>query len=753
MCRRAVAIVAVVLGGGVARADRVVAGTVTDDATGKPIAGALVAVGAREGGTDDGGRFAIGGVPFGRLDVLVIADGYRAFFGSARVGDDVAIRMTPESGAGEVIRVSGRVPSGPPLHLGTSEIRNQSGAGNDALRALQSLPGVARTPYGLGGLALRGTAPRDTKVYLDGIEVPLLYHFGGLASFVPTAAVDELTLEPGGASVRYGRGLGGVAHLTSRTGRGDGWRVGGELSLIHAAAIAEGPGPLKGGWLVGVRRSYFDAIEEAAGLDLSLAPRYGDAQLRWESGDGSWMVLLFGSDDKLRLLHDPTDTSTGGINTSNVKSFDYTQRFARLGLRYRAVAGATQVTIVPSVGVDEVDARANHNDTDKGLHRTTFPLGLRAEVATPLAGGTLLAGFDGGTSRHAYDMINTPPPNPTNPAPTMVIARGLTRWTADVGAFLEESWFLLDDQIEVRPGVRGDHLGLSEQWTIDPRLAIHEHLPHGVTLTQQLGRYHAPPLITDLDPVFMRQQPMLGSAATQVALGAKANLGDTGEVSATGYYVELEQLPVDAVSTATPISANGAEESGGLLGISRELVDSEFGSYSYREALGRGHAYGVELIARRNTGAWTGWIAYTYGRSFRQNPVHGPGDLPYVLDQPHSLTVLATTSLGSWRFGGRFRYTTGNPFTPVDHAVMNGSSYVAIDGPILSERLPAFFQLDLRLDHAWRRSWGTLNLYLDVQNVTNRDNPEGVTYNRDYTERRYTTGLPVFPSIGVEYLP
>ena len=403
--------------------------------------------------------------------------------------------------------------------------------------------------------------------------------------------------------------------------------------------------------------------------------------------------------------------------------------------------------------VDEVDARANHNDTDKGLHRTTFPLGLRAEVATPLAGGTLLAGFDGGTSRHAYDMINTPPPNPTNPAPTMVIARGLTRWTADVGAFLEESWFLLDDQIEVRPGVRGDHLGLSEQWTIDPRLAIHEHLPHGVTLTQQLGRYHAPPLITDLDPVFMRQQPMLGSAATQVALGAKANLGDTGEVSATGYYVELEQLPVDAVSTATPISANGAEESGGLLGISRELVDSEFGSYSYREALGRGHAYGVELIARRNTGAWTGWIAYTYGRSFRQNPVHGPGDLPYVLDQPHSLTVLATTSLGSWRFGGRFRYTTGNPFTPVDHAVMNGSSYVAIDGPILSERLPAFFQLDLRLDHAWRRSWGTLNLYLDVQNVTNRDNPEGVTYNRDYTERRYTTGLPVFPSIGVEYLP
>jgi outer membrane receptor protein involved in Fe transport len=271
---------AVLVAPSLVHADRTVAGSIVDDATGKPVPGALVAVGAAEAPTDDVGKFAIRDAPFGRLDLIVIADGYRTYFGSARAGGELAIRLVPEAGGGEVIRVSGRQPSGPPLHLDTEAIRNQPGAGNDALRALQSLPGVARTPFGLGGLALRGTAPRDTKVYLDGIEVPLLYHFGGLASFLPTAAVDELTLEPGGASVRYGRGLGGVAVVTSRTGRGDGWRVGGELSLIHAAAIAEGPGPLKGSWLVGVRRSYFDAIEDAASLDLALAPRYGDAQIR-----------------------------------------------------------------------------------------------------------------------------------------------------------------------------------------------------------------------------------------------------------------------------------------------------------------------------------------------------------------------------------------------------------------------------------------------------------------------------------------
>src|SRR5215468_5291005 len=366
--RRLLATAIVLVAPSLARADRTVTGTVVDDATGQPVAGALVAVGTAEAPTDDTGRFTIARAPFGRLDLIVIADGYRPYFGSARAGSELAIRLAAEQGGGEVIHVSGQRPSGPPLHLDTQEIRDLPGAGNDALRALQSLPGVARTPFGLGGLALRGTAPRDTKVYLDDIEVPLLYHFGGLASFLPTGAVDEVTLEPGGASVRYGRGLGGVAIVTSRTGRGDDWRAGGELSLISAGALAEGPGPLKGSWLIGVRRSYFDELVRAARVDLTLVPRYGDAQLRWESGDGRWMAILFGSDDLLTLVHDPNDSSSGGIDTSNVKSFSYVSRFARLGLRYRAVRGATSFEVLPSVGIDDVNARANHEDIDKGMH-------------------------------------------------------------------------------------------------------------------------------------------------------------------------------------------------------------------------------------------------------------------------------------------------------------------------------------------------------------------------------------------------
>jgi hypothetical protein len=108
-----------------------------------------------------------------------------------------------------------------------------------------------------------------------------------------------------------------------------------------------------------------------------------------------------------------------------------------------------------------------------------------------------------------------------------------------------------------------------------------------------------------------------------------------------------------------------------------------------------------------------------------------------------------------WRLGARVRFVSGNPITPVTGSYYDAENqeFRATSGAVLSERLPAFFQLDLRLDRTWRRPWGVVSLFLDVQNATNRGNPEGVAYNYDFTERAYTTGLPIFPSIGVEYRP
>ena len=655
--------------------------------------------------------------------------------------------------------MEGRAPvvAEPPRHtLAADDMRVLPASGNDPLRAVSSLPGVARVPFGLGGLALRGAAPRDSSVFLDGIEVPLLYHFGGLASFVPVGVIGEVQLEPSGFGARWGRATGGVVIASTRSPPSDRWRTGGELSLIHAAAMAQGPAPGGGSLLVAARRSYVDAILAAAPIDLTLAPRYLDAQVRWESRDARWLVLGLVSDDKLRLLRDPEAGAMGGIDTSSVRRLEYTSQFARLAARWRRNAGTTQLELLPSLGLDRVEASANHDDVDKGMLRWNATGSLRAELSRPAWGGTFAAGFDGQLNRHVYVLDNTPPPSPGDPDPPVgVLHREGVAWAADTGVWLEEQWSLHDDRIGVRPGLRIDRFGLSGEVTVGPRLNVTEELPRCMTLTQSAGVYHQPPSATDLDPVFGNQQ-LQGSWAIQGAVGLRAPLSDVAVAQITAYGQLMEDLPVDVVTGATPIGDNGSGQAGGLLAVSRELVDEQFGSYSYREGVGKGRAYGVEIQVRREVGRFTGWFTYTYARSFRTgDPRVDPTYYPYVLDQPHVATLLATRPLGTWRLGGRLRVATGNPITPVIGAYYDDADaeWVAISGPILSERLPAFVQLDLRIDRTWKRPWGTLDLFLDIQNTTNRANPEGVTYNDDFSSRRYTRGLPIFPALGLEYLP
>jgi len=658
------------------------------------------------------------------------------------------------AGSGEVIEVSGRAPHEPEqAKVAPEELHALPGGGNDALRGLTSLPGVARIPYGLGGLALRGAAPHDTRVFLDGIEVPILYHFGGLASFVPIDMLDHVELTPSGFGARWGRGIGGVVVLDSHSPHVTHWMTEAEVSLLHAGALAVGPGSNGSQWLVGVRRSYVDLVLAAAQVDFSVAPSYTDAQLRWESHDRHWLALAFASDDGLDFVHDPSSGGGGGgISTSSVKSFNYTSRFVRTGLRYRD--GGTIVT--PWLGANDIVAVANHKGVDKGYTRRDYVAGLRVDHERPLYGGILRTGFDGRATDYNYGITDIPPPGPGMPPQNLVITRNGEKSAVDTGVFVEEEWALADGHVVLRPGLRIDYFGLADQVVIDPRFAVVERTNDGVVLTETLGLYHEPPLVTDLDPIF-GDRTLAPPTSIQTSVSAETTFGELFDGKATAYVQVQSQLPVDVVTGATPISDNGGAQAGGLLGISRELVDEQFGSYSYREYIGEGRAAGLELSARRDVGRFTGWLGYTYARALRTgDPRSDPHYYPYVLDQPHVFTAVATTMIGSsWRVGGRFRFATGNPITPVAAAYFDPAKmeWTAVDGPILSQRLPDFAQLDLRIDHLWRKPHGTWDLYLDVQNVTNASNPEGVTYSNDFMTRHYTTGLPVFPSLGIEYRP
>jgi hypothetical protein len=719
-------------------------GRVVDKATGEPVPGAIVATGTLETTTDGDGQFELANAPDGLFDVVVVADGYEPLVERARRGVPARLQLTSsgELGDSELIMIEERRKldaEATSYDVGRDVVRTLPGSGNDALKSLQSLPGAARVPFGLGGLVLRGFAPRDTNVFLDGIEVPILYHFGGLASFFPSTMIESMELVSSGYGSRYGRGQGGIVDIKSRPGRTDRWAVGGEMSLLDASARAEGPA--RGGNVsIGVRRSFVDAVLAAVPTsDLTLAPRYLDAQVRWQSRSGKLTALLFGADDGINL----------GTTTDTL---DARQSFVRAGLNYVDRRGDVEISVVPWIGFDR-----NAIITDENrVIRSNVTAATRATIQREVQHGFIAAGLDVQGSRYGYTLQNDPPELPSGTMQFPPRIEG-DRWAADLGVWTEVLHRFAGDKLAIQPGLRGERYGLTDEWVLDPRVTLRQQATTSIAFTQSFGRYHQPVLATALD-YQLPGEPIRASRAWQASAGinvVSSKLG--GDITANAFGARLDNLAVDVVSGATPIAAPGSPAAGGAGAASRQLTDEQFGTYSYQANRGRGRTYGFETMIRRRVGQIQGWLAYTYSRSVRQgDPWALTSYAPYVLDQPHVLTALATAPIGTrWRIGARIRYASGNPITPTTGSFFDTGSqeYVPLSGRVLSQRLPAFVQLDLRVDRTWSRSWGTMKLFLDVQNVTNRLNPEGVSYNFDYSSRQYTRGLPVFPSLGLEYIP
>jgi len=134
---------------------------------------------------------------------------------------NVLLRLAPEPGTASsqvVVTVTGERPPREVSKrvLGRDEIQHSAGTQGDALLSVQNLPGIARPPPFSGALVVRGSAPDDTAVLVDGTDVPLAYHFGGLSSVVPTELLNQIDFYPGNFSARYGRKMGGIVDVQLR---------------------------------------------------------------------------------------------------------------------------------------------------------------------------------------------------------------------------------------------------------------------------------------------------------------------------------------------------------------------------------------------------------------------------------------------------------------------------------------------------------------------------------------------------------
>lgn len=613
---------------------------------------------------------------------------------------------------------------------------NLPGSFGDPVRALQNLPGVARAPFGSGQLLVRGNEASDTGYFLDGMRIPLAFHFSAVSTVVAADLLKSVEMVPGGYGVRYGSAIGGVVDLNTTTDLPKKGHTSASADVFQATVFTQQRMGKDTSIILSARRSYADVLLQPVLATLEAGalrvPRYYDAQLHVVQRVGAsdrFTGTFFLSEDRFRL-----------IGTSGIDAVTYRTGFQKGQLRYVADRGRQRSEVAVSAGPEVQEIVLSGEETDLGAfgfpvdlfgrkagtlrESSPFRVSFRAETLRVPADTWfgIRVGLDGtaGKQQLLYTLSDEPDADETGIFAPALYAEPTFRF----------------GPVDLIPGVRLNVLKLSDlpaKVAPDPRFRTVVDLG-SLELLGAAGLYSQNPAFRELVDV---RGPKLGFEQSFTgSVGANYELSDRGELGATVYRQEIWDLVV------------GRDE---LFRFDQTSLDPgrDFGPFANA---GVGHGTGLELFGRWANDERLLWASVSIARAIRQTrPTLDPR--PSEADQPVNVVLIASQAVSRRsRVGTRARLASGPPLTPIlgGAYVTDLQEWVPITGDPWSGRAPTFFSLDVRFDHDVKYRRSDLELYAELQNVTNRRNVEIPAWSEDWAEFRPTYGLPIFPSFGLK---
>ncbi len=704
--------------------------------------------------TNEEGEFELRGVPAGRRTIRVDATGFAPFIAdedvlAAQLTELVVYLQPAFANENETVvrerknqrEVTKRV-------LTQQELTRVPGTFGDPVRVVQRLPGVARAPFGLGAVLVRGGAPEDTAIMIDGHLTRLLYHLGAGPSVLNNDLVERLEFYPGGQGVRFGRAIAGAIEVVTRDPNFENPSGKVTVDILNTGFRLEGPA-LGGAFFFAGRRSYVAEllnVGDIAGrfLDLggatfTLAPRYADYQ-----GKAAWKLpynqvvtfAAFGSDDVLDFALDAAELRPDAPSNVGVS-----MGFHRLNPVWRWRTGAANERGEPVVSASVspmIETTYSENRFDESHFRLdTYRAGLRAEAEIhPNDVLGLVVGTDATGARFdsSTDVPRIIPDERLFPRPVL---SDPPRFRVSDRVYGTGSAFFVEGQLDlmrvhVLAGLRADLWTYYEEvrTSLDPRVTMRVDLLDSVTLKGNVGLYHQAPLPFELAEKFGNPELPL-EEGWQYGAGAEVQLTRSLDVDVQAF---ARTTAKQAVFVVSPLSF---------------FVSGE----ARIQPVGESRTYGAELLVRQRLDhGLFGWVAYTLMRSEQRDGKDEPWYLnPF--DQTHILSLAGSAAL-PWGFelGAALRYVTGNPETSAVGGIVDGDrgDYLGVFGPDNNTRLPPFFQVDLRVDKRFVFDNWALGTYVDLQNATNQQNYEFFQYSYDYADVQGFPGLPILPVVGVE---
>ncbi len=598
----------------------------------------------------------------------------------------------------------------------------------DVVRVLQLLPGVQSTSEGSTGFSVRGGGSDQNLILLDDASVYNSGHMLGFFSIFNNDAVKNVTLYKGDIPAAYGGRLSSLLDVEMKEGNPGKIGFTGSIGTISSKLTIDGP-LIKDRttFLIGGRRTYADLF----------LPFAKEEDLRDNK--------LFFGDLNLKLLHVLNDrnrlyltgytgkdvfkndfsrvgfgNTTGTLRWNHIISGSLFMNLSLVYSRYNYDLGTPEdgtgsFSFLWASHVSDYQPRLDftHLLTDK--HKLRYGLSLNYHKFFP--GEVSGIGSTTGSSYFRLPAANALESgvylsDEYKVAGNLTLKYGL-RFSVfqNVGpgtSYTFDSEYIPVDSISYKSGKI-----FNTYSALEPRFAFtyllsevsslkgsYSHTAQFITLAQNSSSG------TPLNIWFPASPNVEPQLCDQFSLGYFRNVfNDMYEVSGEVYYKNFRRV-IDFRDHA-------------------ELFLNQYLEGELRT--GKGNSYGIETLIRKNVGYFTGWLSYTYSRSFRTvKEINNGNRYPSLYDKPHSINLVTTFALTKRiTVSSTWTYATGLPLTlPTGRAVL-GNSLIPVYSDRNSYRMDDYHRLDLSLTFKGKEKTGKRwhsDLNLSVYNVYNRHN-------------------------------
>lgn len=679
-----------------------VTGIIKDKKTGEALPYASVLLKGTKRGTmaNADGVFTLFNVPKDSCTLAASYIGYKhkeVFLISSQLTSRILIELnaiavelhavTIEAETEDIMEVSGsRIST---VKMSPKQLAILPNAGDkDIMRAFQLMPGISASNENSSGLYVRGGTPDQNLIVYDGFTVYHVDHLYGFYSAFNSSAVKDVQLYKGGFDSKFGGRLSSVTEITGKDGDAKQTILKGNVTLMSADALLEGPLGKPFTYLFAFRRSWeggiYSKIFDKYNTDETNTPQIGGGRgpgggLSFENTVSSYFYDLNAKltyhpteDDILSLsIYNGTDNLDNG-QKPELPSFGGSNRISGVNFEINDLTNYGNFGSglkwsrkwTPGLyGTTVISFSNYYSDRDRSNNGTVItPDGSTREIKT----GTLenndlydysfktdfqydisqnsQLGFGGFAT--SYDIAYSFAQNDT----IKILDRKNTGIIT--GGYLQSTLKYFDEVLHFMPGIRATWFDGTEDIYLEPRFSAHYHSTDEITFRFASGLYYQfANRITREDILSGSRDFWILADGKRVPVSSAIHyiVGTSYETSgylfsAEAYYKIMDNLSEYSLRYTPSIQQQAL-------------------TYEENFFTGSGYARGIEFLAQKKYGKISGWMSYTLGQARNHFNVYSSSDYPANHDVTHEFKIVSMYSWKQWDLSATWIFATGRPYT------------------------------------------------------------------------------------------